>query len=521
MSASPAIPGFLLREFEHCHNKIIVDGGVKKSGSVQKSLFAKGLRVRVIVPTALFVFGSVIAIATILILSAVSDMASHANLLDEKRAKQTAAGALITLSEQLSSTISDYTAWDDAASAVYDHYDQDWLVQNFGVFSGASTLFDTFFLIDPKGRQLMAYERGEVISQDYMTFMASSFHLLFNRVKNGLANGHYQDVAFVRMIDGVAIVAISALRSSEDTLTVDPKDVHFVVLARHLEKEVIASLEKNYILPGLELTERPPIGLPAVDIRNLAGKAIGALSWHATKPGTDSYFQVRPHIIIALAILGAFFLGLLFFGHFLIVKLKRDEQAAVVLARQDVLTGLWNRHGFYEMLAELQREANGSAQSLVLIYFDLDRFKAVNDTYGHLTGDKLIRAVAAGVRCLLPDDAVFARIGGDEFAAAFLSEKPQAACKILRNRIHAFFDEPLIIGDHIADVGTSMGVAISHQGDTNGEEMLRRADVAMYQAKKLRDGKLMFYDPALENPAGGLKEDGRKPDSSPKLLQTG
>lgn len=452
----------------------------------------------VLVTAVLLSFAIVIVAATLLIFTAMRNMADHANSLDGARATQTANGALSSLRLQLNSAMRDYTAWDDAAEAVYETPDKNWLIENFGVFTGPSALFDTYFLLGPNNEAYMAYDNGKPISLDYRSFFSPEISGMLAKVRSGLKGGDFQTAGFLKTSDGLAVVGISVVRSSDGKLEVPAKKAQLVVFARHLTEPVIEQMSRTYLLDGLKLVDSPSRSLPYAVIKNPSDAAIGAITWTPRSPGTDSYQRIRPLIFVGLMIVGLFFVGLLIFGIALVRKLKREERSAQKQVKHDPLSGLINRHGLFERLSEMAQEARGGGADLVLAYLDLDRFKDVNDAYGHFVGDQLIRGVTVGIQKLLPEGAEFARIGGDEFAIAFITSDAEEVCRRVEKMITGFFQEPLDIGGRVAAVGASIGIAISEEGCIDGVELLRRADMAMYRSKALRNGRAIFYNASMD-----------------------
>jgi diguanylate cyclase (GGDEF)-like protein len=142
--------------------------------------------------------------------------------------------------------------------------------------------------------------------------------------------------------------------------------------------------------------------------------------------------------------------------------------------------------------------------NVLLLYLDLDGFKEINDSYGHGTGDQLIRAVAAGLRVLVPKNAILARLGGDEFAIAFPgAELNDAPALGLSEQILDFLSEPLEIGRRVIVVGASIGIAMSPEGRVGHEEMVRRADLAMYKAKEAGRSRMICYDSDMDTDREG------------------
>lgn len=193
-----------------------------------------------------------------------------------------------------------------------------------------------------------------------------------------------------------------------------------------------------------------------------------------------------------------FFVVLLAIGWFAGRRLKAEENMAREEALRDRLSGLSNRDGLGLAVDRFVAEARQSKRNVLLLYLDLDGFKEVNDSYGHGTGDQLIRAVAAGLKVLIPQGAVLARIGGDEFAIAFLSDGENAAALQLSEQILDFLVDPLEIGRRVVVVGASIGIAMSPAGTIEREELVRRSDLAMYKAKEAGRARMTLYDPSMD-----------------------
>jgi diguanylate cyclase (GGDEF)-like protein len=203
-------------------------------------------------------------------------------------------------------------------------------------------------------------------------------------------------------------------------------------------------------------------------------------------------------VIQALGLVGLFFAVLLLIGWMAGRRLKAEESNVRAEASRDRLSGLSNRDGLGLAVDALVASARQSKRNVLLLYLDLDGFKEVNDSYGHGTGDQLIRAVAAGLRVLIPEGAVLARIGGDEFAIAFVSAEESAAALQLSEQILDFLAEPLEIGRRVVVVGASIGIATSPAGAIGREELVRRADLAMYKAKEAGRARMTLYDPVMD-----------------------
>jgi diguanylate cyclase (GGDEF)-like protein len=168
--------------------------------------------------------------------------------------------------------------------------------------------------------------------------------------------------------------------------------------------------------------------------------------------------------------------------------LEREER----LARTDSLTGLANTRSFLERLAdEIER---AQRNPLVVAYLDLDQFKAVNDRYGHARGDALLREIALAIRGAIRTTDLAARLGGDEFVILF-RDLPAAhveeVARRLIGQIAALNSYPDV------RLGACVGIAVWTAG-TSSEELLRRADEAMYQSKDSGRGRVSVWQPAAQ-----------------------
>ncbi len=162
---------------------------------------------------------------------------------------------------------------------------------------------------------------------------------------------------------------------------------------------------------------------------------------------------------------------------------KQSEMRWVRAAHHDALTGLVNRRGIEERLEQhLGRLATQGGRFGVLLC-DLDGFKAVNDTGGHLVGDEVLRHVAARFRRVVRDGDAVARLGGDEFVVLGTSAVDERALEQVADRVIASLREPIVVSGMPWQVGVSVGMALAAGTDASVGRLLRRADVALYQAK--------------------------------------
>ncbi len=161
----------------------------------------------------------------------------------------------------------------------------------------------------------------------------------------------------------------------------------------------------------------------------------------------------------------------------------------------DPLTGLPNRALFLDRLASALARSRRKADLMTgVLFLDLDRFKFVNDSLGHLVGDQLLKRVAATLEgCLRPGDTV-ARLGGDEFTILLEEIHSVENAIQVAERVHSRLEEPYRLGDHEMFMTASIGIALAASSDEKPENLLRDADTAMYRAKSMGRGRHQLFD---------------------------
>ncbi len=181
-----------------------------------------------------------------------------------------------------------------------------------------------------------------------------------------------------------------------------------------------------------------------------------------------------------------------------IAERERAERRLRHAALHDALTGLPNRSLLLDRMGQvLERYRRDRAAPFAVLFLDLDRFKVVNDSVGHLVGDELLKAAGGRIRARLPEEAMIARLGGDEFAVLLESpDAPQQAPDIARDIIEAL-EEPLRIAGKDIYSSASIGITFAQPHYRTAEELLRDADVALYRAKANGRRRYEIFDEAL------------------------
>jgi len=163
-------------------------------------------------------------------------------------------------------------------------------------------------------------------------------------------------------------------------------------------------------------------------------------------------------------------------------------------AMHDALTGLPNRTMLFDRLDRAIEEARRARGSMALLLMDLDRFKEVNDTFGHHFGDVLLKAVSFRLTNQLTPSDMVARLGGDEFAIVLADAVDSRSVAMAARRILNTLQQPFVVDGQVLEVGASIGIALYPTHGTDARTLLRRADVAMYSAKQSQVGYTFHRD---------------------------
>jgi len=230
---------------------------------------------------------------------------------------------------------------------------------------------------------------------------------------------------------------------------------------------------------------------------NASGRIVAFLEWRQDWPGRRLLIETVPALLAALLCAIVLVAALLRRLWRYAAALEKGRVDAEHQANHDALTGLPNRSFFERRLGELTGQA-GRKGYIGLFMLDLDRFKQVNDTFGHPAGDELIRAVGGRLRNAVTRGALIARLGGDEFAIIEPAISGPAEAMAMADRIVELIGRPFDLSGNTASVGVSIGIGLSDDAMLTPPEMVRRADIALYEAKAGGRNRAMIYAPSMD-----------------------
>jgi len=318
-------------------------------------------------------------------------------------------------------------------------------------------------------------------------------------------------VAPVGLIVAVAIgcitmaVLTSAYRADDAAVALEHDQLANAIADR---KKRIGPLDQAFLdqvgatldLTNLRLLDRdaPTADGAVLRLVDDDGSPIGAVSWTPRRPGGEILRNVTPFLGIAfgcLALLAVF-----------VMRHMRSTAATIAagevqlrhLAMHDPLSDLPNRTYFGARLASLIAEVRRTDGRAAVLSIDLDRFKDVNDTLGHLVGDALIRAVAQRLILVVRGDDLVARLGGDEFAVIVAAVPDLATLQTMAERIIEALRAPCTLMGHTIVVGASIGIALIERRSGEAADIMRCSDVALYRAKNDGRNRACIYDADMD-----------------------
>ncbi len=259
-------------------------------------------------------------------------------------------------------------------------------------------------------------------------------------------------------------------------------------LLGYKEEELRGKMLSDLLLPGNppEPHDRAPrtVDLQETVIRTASGQTIPVSISGSQIAAADPSFQGAIYVLRD------------------ITERKRAERRIRYLARFDSLTKLPNRMQFQHMLQQAIARARRADCLVALLYLDLDRFKEINDTFGHEAGDRTLEILSERLTRALPKEAVLGRLAGDEFAVFIEGIEPQederATTAALARIVLAEISKTFYVGQHELYLTASIGVAFCPRDADNVIDLIRHADAAMYHSKQSSGNTFAFYSPDMD-----------------------
>lgn len=239
----------------------------------------------------------------------------------------------------------------------------------------------------------------------------------------------------------------------------------------------------EYLLARARIAAAGQLAADEVSVPIAGGPSM--LAWTPRRFASEAFESVAPMRLALAAMVIALIAFILLRLHGVARDLEARRVLAHELASRDALTGLKNRLTFDQELREAFAAGIHPGKPLALLYLDLDAFKSVNDTLGHMAGDQLLRMAGERLTATVEPSDTVARLGGDEFAILRHAAASHEELAILAVRVRTALSAPFPLDGKLATIGVSIGIAIAPETATTAEALVRAADVALYRAKAM------------------------------------
>ncbi len=463
-------------------------------------------KVRLVWPIA----GSLASAAVLMVASLIgASMAMDAGAL--RRETDLLRSGVSGRAEEIDHSLVSQVVWDDAVRHLDTHFDRTWAGANIGAFLKASEGIDSAFILNGENRLAFAAKMGAEVGPSAYAALAPRAAPLVRALRTAeekrVRAGHASWSALIStplqtssfIDDGGRLERLTATLVQPDFGTVQPSAKAPVVVTTYpINGTFIDGLSRRFLAADMKLL---PIGAPTpggvVTISDRDGHPLRNLVWSPTRPGLAMLEHALPPFMVLLGMMAVG--GLMFFREATRTaeSLIASEAKATHLALHDFLTGLANRRLFSDRLSHALEQTRRSRHKTAVICLDLDRFKEVNDTFGHHIGDELVQLVAKRLHELCRASDTLARLGGDEFAILVPEATPLGALGLC-DRIAASFLDPLPLSSGPVHITCSMGISLAGGEGATANELMRQADLALYRAKDLGRSRHCFFEQEMD-----------------------
>lgn len=410
--------------------------------------------------------------------------------------------------EEIANAQQSIAVWDDAAINVRRPDSKTWMDENLGTWMHDFYGFDAIAVISDTDTFVYTMLEGTSPAPQALSGFTAEFAPLIGELRSKLAAGALEQYAeggtFPHVIDVLSIagqpaaVSVAPIVAHSDEVIVAPGTEYFHVAVDYLDDAFAAAIHDLYQLENVGFAQAIARGegFATYPIFDRNGRLITMFEWSPPRPGSEVLWQNLPFIGLSFLVAASFLTILTQRLWAAGAALEAERREARRQAMQDALTALPNRLQFEAHLTRDLREWRPAAP-IALLMLDLDRFKHVNDTFGHEAGDSLICAVGQRIGELIGPADILARLGGDEFAIIHPCRQSDLGARELADHIVEAVAKPFKVNGSEVFVGASIGVAVADSDNHAPHDLIRKADIALYEAKARGRSRALLYDAAM------------------------
>ena len=393
------------------------------------------------------------------------------------------------------------TVWDDSVVAARDT-DQTWMADNLGEWMYSYYGHDRVYVLDVAGNPIHVMRDGKTVEarayDEDRAAVEPSVVKLRALMKQAAGSDDPPPLVVSDLVPfggRPAILAVQPILPDSDRIVQQPGTEYVHVSVQFIDGEVIDRIARQYLLSGAHLLPQLTSRVTSASIPLIAsnGLILGYVAWDQDRPGLTLIREASPALIAGVLLAAGVLYFLLRRLRRATGELQKSQDQAQYLAFHDTLTGLPNRALFEDRLKRALLAVARSNRRIALLYIDIDRFKTINDTFGHPAGDELVKQTASRLEASVRQVDTVARLGGDEFAIIVFDIKDLGTTEELCGRLLGEINMPYSLMGNQVFVGASIGVAISSDVGTDPADLLRKADIALYEAKKNGRGRHQVF----------------------------
>ncbi|WP_027061442.1 bifunctional diguanylate cyclase/phosphodiesterase [Mesorhizobium loti] len=395
------------------------------------------------------------------------------------------------------------SVWDDSVTNAKSG-NQAWMAENLSVWMYSYYGHNRVYVLDDASRPVHAMREGKVVSPDLYAEDETALRPTVEKLRGLIARppdatgagGPVKMVAedLVSLGGKPAILSIMPLVPSSDRVTQARGSEYLHVSVEFINAAVIGKIAEKYLLDGAHLLPlSQSVGSAAIPLMDSRGVILGYIGWDQERPGLTLIRKAGPALIAGMLLAAGALVFLLRRLRRTSLALQTSQADAQYLAFHDTLTGLPNRALFEDRLRRALLTTGRDTARTALLYLDIDRFKHVNDTLGHPAGDELVRQTAARLQRTIREIDTVARLGGDEFAIILVDIRDTRVAEDISERLLRKLQEPFRLMDDQVFVSASIGIALASGPKVDADDLLRKADIALYEAKKNGRGRYQVF----------------------------
>ena len=437
---------------------------------------------------------AVMVVTIVLLLLTVGfSVLSTTRALDDQAAVQSLAQvrtAQASLLARVRAAAIDYSKWDAAAeAAVSDNVP--WLFDNVGSSATVGQVIQLAVISLPGEPTALGWTDDGVLEGQSDLLDAASLDALEQRLRD-VPSGYDGGLPFFAWVDDDLYALAASSFEFMEPVSGRPRlaDLGFLVMGVRMSGDNLDDIAESFLLRRLTLSRSTPNSILSLPLPGLDGRPVAYLSWDQPRPGQTALAELLP-LLLGVAAVSA---GLMALAQFFVQRIAQGlveaKRAAVQAAATDGLTGLPNRSAFQDAL-----DRPGRAAERAVIFLDINNFKLINDSLGHAAGDQAIVGVADRLRRSMQPQAFLARISGDEFAVLVSAPDAERLTGDLTHAVALALTAPIWVHGHKLQVRAAIGYAVQRTDSMTGDDLLRQADLAMYEAKRQgRDNAIGFTE---------------------------